>query len=51
MASNNLTCVGKFGRVSQQAKLISHLQDDVILLLQPESFRICFLVYIGAFVN
>ena len=30
--------------------LICHFHDDVILLLGPESFRVCFLVQIRAFV-
>ena len=32
------------------AKPIGHLYDDIILLLRPESFRVCFLVQIRVFV-
>ena len=30
--------------------ILDHLHDDTILLLQPESYRVCFLVQIRAFV-
>ena len=32
------------------AKPICHLYDDIILLVRPESFRVCFLVQIRVFV-
>ena len=39
---------GRLGLASHRTA-IGHLHDDVILLLQPESFRFCFLVQIRAF--